>query len=72
MASLMGFPWIPLLNPFFMCAGNSAPTATAVWPRMSRQNMAGNAEISKPPIGGMTLRKTLRYGSVTVDNVDEK
>ena len=61
----IAFPFMPLY-PFFKWAGNSAPTAAAVWPRMSKQNIAGRAEISKPPIGGITLRKTPRYGSVTV------
>jgi hypothetical protein len=31
-----------------------------------KQKIAGKDDISKPPIGGITLRKTLKYGSVTV------
>lgn len=53
--------------PCFIPVGNSAPTAAAVWPRMSKQKIAGRADISNPAIGGITLRNTLKYGSVTDD-----
>lgn len=49
----------------FFAFGNSAPRAAVACPRMSKIKIAGMAEISKPPTGGILLRNTFKYGSVT-------
>ena len=45
--------------------GNSAPRAAVACPTKSKMNIAGIADMSKPPTGGILLRNTFKYGSVT-------
>ena len=44
----------------FICLGNSAPKAAVACPSISKMNMAGMAEISKPPTFGILLRNIFK------------